>query len=112
MRLLNVKTRKSEEFFDNIPPYAILSHRWGDDEVTFQDIKSGRLSGLWKSRSWPLKLEGCFLQAKKDNDIICPIYGSTHVASTRQTPWSSVKQSTLCSTGTSTLRGAMCTFRM
>ena len=68
MRLLNVKTRKSEEFFDgNIPPYAILSHRWGDNEVTFRDIKSGRLSGLWKSQSWPLKLEGCRLQAGKDN---------------------------------------------
>jgi hypothetical protein len=67
MRLLNVKTRKSEEFFDNIPPYAILSHRWGDDEVTFQDIKSGRLSDWWKSKSWPLKLEGCRLQAMKDN---------------------------------------------
>lgn len=67
MRLLNAKTRKFEEFFgDNTPPYAILSHRWGDDEVTFQDIKSGRLS--WrKPWSWTLKLEGCRLQAKKDN---------------------------------------------
>lgn len=68
MRLLNVKTRKFEEFLDdNIPPYAILSHRWGDDEVTLQDVKSGRLSSWRKSWSWPLKLEGCRLQAKKDN---------------------------------------------
>jgi hypothetical protein len=22
----------------NIPPYAILSHTWGDDEVTFNDF--------------------------------------------------------------------------
>jgi hypothetical protein len=29
-----------EEFTDGeIPSYAILSHRWGDEEVTFQDIK-------------------------------------------------------------------------
>jgi hypothetical protein len=68
MRLLNVKTQKFEDFYgDNVPPYAILSHRWGDEEVTFQDIKSGRLSGWRKSWSRPVKLEGCRLQAKKDN---------------------------------------------
>ncbi|KAK1750137.1 heterokaryon incompatibility protein-domain-containing protein [Echria macrotheca] len=41
MRLLNVETRKLEEFYDNIPAYSILSHRWGDGEVLFQDIQSG-----------------------------------------------------------------------
>ncbi|KAM0703743.1 hypothetical protein Q7P35_009682 [Cladosporium inversicolor] len=44
MRLLNVNAQKAElvEFFgDKIPPYAILSHTWGDDEVTFQDLQSG-----------------------------------------------------------------------
>lgn len=41
MRLLNTKTLKVEEFLDeNIPPYAILSHTWGDGEVSFQDIQS------------------------------------------------------------------------
>jgi hypothetical protein len=25
-----------------IPPYAILSHRWGDEEVTFEDMKGAR----------------------------------------------------------------------
>ncbi|KAF4619074.1 hypothetical protein G7Y89_g14774 [Cudoniella acicularis] len=68
MRLLNVKTRKFEDFYsNNIPPYAILSHRWGSKEVTFEDIKSGRLSGWRTPRSWAFKLEGCRLQAKKDN---------------------------------------------
>ncbi|KAJ0301670.1 hypothetical protein COL516b_007646 [Colletotrichum fioriniae] len=38
MRLLNVETRKLQEFVVNIPRYAILSHTWGDDEVTFQDL--------------------------------------------------------------------------
>lgn len=39
MRLLNVKTMKLEEFFDKkIPKYAILSHTWGEDEVTFRDF--------------------------------------------------------------------------
>lgn len=70
MRLLNVKTRKFEEFLgDNVPPYAILSHRWVDSEVTFQDINSSRLSAWRKtwSKSWPPKLEGCRLQAITDN---------------------------------------------
>lgn len=41
MRLLNVKTLLLEEFFDrDVPPYAILSHRWADGEVSFQDIQS------------------------------------------------------------------------
>lgn len=40
MRLINARTLKLEEFFDNIPPYAILSHTWADEEVTFQDMSS------------------------------------------------------------------------
>jgi hypothetical protein len=29
------------EFFDNVPPYAILSHTWGLEEVTFKDMIEG-----------------------------------------------------------------------
>ncbi|KXH45362.1 HET domain-containing protein [Colletotrichum nymphaeae SA-01] len=39
MRLLNVETRKLQEFVVNVPKYAILSHTWGDDEVTLQDLE-------------------------------------------------------------------------
>ena len=43
MRLLHTATFQFEEFFDsNVPKYAILSHRWGDGEVTFQDFDTGR----------------------------------------------------------------------
>jgi hypothetical protein len=39
MRLLDVKTGRLEEFpASNIPKYAILSHTWGDDEVTYLDL--------------------------------------------------------------------------
>jgi len=39
MRLLHAEKRTLKEFFDDaIPIYAILSHTWGEDEVTFQDI--------------------------------------------------------------------------
>lgn len=40
MRLLNTSTLKLEEFIgSNIPPYAILSHTWGNEEVSFQDMQ-------------------------------------------------------------------------
>ena len=39
MRLLNATDFVLHEFLDDYaPPYAILSHTWGSDEVTFQDI--------------------------------------------------------------------------
>ncbi|EUC30958.1 hypothetical protein COCCADRAFT_54829, partial [Bipolaris zeicola 26-R-13] len=39
MRLINCLTLELEEFFgSNIPPYAILSHTWGNDEVTFLEL--------------------------------------------------------------------------
>lgn len=40
MRLLNVHTLLLEEFNESkAPPYAILSHTWGEGEVTFDDIQ-------------------------------------------------------------------------
>ncbi|KAJ6442200.1 Six-bladed beta-propeller, TolB-like protein [Purpureocillium lavendulum] len=40
MRLVNAQTLALEEFDDShIPEYAILSHTWGNDEVTFEDMK-------------------------------------------------------------------------
>ncbi|EOD44061.1 putative het domain-containing protein [Neofusicoccum parvum UCRNP2] len=39
MRLLNTQTRKLASFSDlSIPPYAILSHRWQDEEAVFEDF--------------------------------------------------------------------------
>jgi hypothetical protein len=39
MRLINVKTHQLKEFFgDNIPAYCILSHTWGEEEVTYSDL--------------------------------------------------------------------------
>ncbi|KAF4415907.1 Vegetative incompatibility HET-E-1 [Fusarium acutatum] len=38
MRLINTRTRAFEEFYGSkVPKYAILSHTWGQEEVTFQD---------------------------------------------------------------------------
>lgn len=40
MRLLDTSTSTTlKEFIAyQIPPYAILSHRWGDEELAFQDL--------------------------------------------------------------------------
>jgi hypothetical protein len=38
MHLLNTFTLKLKQYIKDIPPYAILSHTWGDEEVTFDDI--------------------------------------------------------------------------
>jgi hypothetical protein len=40
MRLINTETLTLEEFIREEPPaYAILSHTWDDDEVTFDEFK-------------------------------------------------------------------------
>ncbi|KAL2209947.1 HET-domain-containing protein [Sarocladium strictum] len=39
MYLIDAHSYKLKHFFtENLPKYAILSHTWGDDEVTYQDI--------------------------------------------------------------------------
>ena len=39
MRLINSKTLELREFFEPVaPPYAILSHTWENEEVSFQDL--------------------------------------------------------------------------
>jgi hypothetical protein len=42
MWLLNTESLQLKEFYDSqVPPYAILSHRWGDNEVSFQEFQAG-----------------------------------------------------------------------
>ncbi|KAJ4366475.1 hypothetical protein N0V83_008111 [Neocucurbitaria cava] len=66
MRLLNVKTRRLEEFHgDTIPSYAILSHTWGEEEVTFQDMTSED----HKQKHGYRKIEGC-CQAAAEQRIL------------------------------------------
>ncbi|OBT88190.1 hypothetical protein VE02_02419 [Pseudogymnoascus sp. 03VT05] len=59
MWLLNVKTKKLEEFFGKkIPEYAILSHTWGENEAVFKDIKRNGYS------SGSTKIDGSCAQAQ------------------------------------------------
>ncbi|KAH8650290.1 heterokaryon incompatibility protein-domain-containing protein [Tricladium varicosporioides] len=47
MRLLHAKERVLREFpSDSIPRYAILSHTWGEQEISLQDIKAGNAKEL------------------------------------------------------------------
>ena len=49
MWLINASTTRLEPkpFYEpDIPPYAILSHTWGDDEVDFQDFKDEKAAKL------------------------------------------------------------------
>ncbi|KAH6627473.1 hypothetical protein F5144DRAFT_593683 [Chaetomium tenue] len=65
MRLLNTATLEVEDgFFEkNTPPYAILSHRWGDEEVILQDL-SDRSAAIQKTGY--RKLEGTCRRALKE----------------------------------------------
>jgi tetratricopeptide (TPR) repeat protein len=45
-----------------IPPYAILSHRWGDDEVVFEDLAHSS----YKDKTGHRKIEFCAKQAAQD----------------------------------------------
>ncbi|KFZ02837.1 hypothetical protein V502_11466 [Pseudogymnoascus sp. VKM F-4520 (FW-2644)] len=59
MRLLHVETKQFAEFFDQIPPYAILSHTWGSNELSFKDMERNEYTAS-------LKTEGCCKQALED----------------------------------------------
>lgn len=49
MRLIHTYKLKLEKFEPpNVPPYAILSHTWGNDEITLQDFLQGECEGKEK----------------------------------------------------------------
>ncbi|KAH8650398.1 beta transducin-like protein HET-D2Y [Tricladium varicosporioides] len=52
----------TEDLGDNIPQYAILSHRWEAGEVTFQDL----MAGTGKSKAGYKKIQFCGEQAARD----------------------------------------------
>ncbi|KAH8900609.1 hypothetical protein GQ53DRAFT_863078 [Thozetella sp. PMI_491] len=52
----------TDDLYANIPRYAILSHRWGSDEVTFQDISDG----TGRRKSGYRKILFCGKQAQRD----------------------------------------------
>ncbi|CAH0043548.1 unnamed protein product [Clonostachys solani] len=68
MRLLQLQDgvlSLTKDSVDNIPPYAILSHTWGEDdqEVTLQDVMQGK----GKDKEGYRKIEFCGKQATSDD---------------------------------------------
>jgi hypothetical protein len=74
MRLLNTSTLRGESvLYDNIPQYAILSHTWGSDEVTFQqlqELNSGERSGELNS-THPVRQGGGFAKIPDSGNLAC-----------------------------------------
>ncbi|ETS81435.1 hypothetical protein PFICI_06437 [Pestalotiopsis fici W106-1] len=66
MRLINTSTYQLREFVGaGIPPYAILSHTWEDDEVLFDDLQDMHKTRRRKERGF-IKVEQCCARALAD----------------------------------------------
>lgn len=64
MRLINTVNLSLHNFSgSDIPRYAILSHRWESDEVTFQDMQTDH---KYEMAGWK-KITGCCKQAMRDS---------------------------------------------
>ena len=65
MRLIDTDALKLVEYLgQNIPVYAILSHTWGDGEISFEEFNNLNPESLEKSGY--LKIQRAAAQAKKD----------------------------------------------
>ncbi|KAF5332998.1 hypothetical protein D9758_015194 [Tetrapyrgos nigripes] len=66
MRLLNTHDLRLKSFDGDMPPYAILSHTWGKDEVTFQEMMmENRESAATKRKAGWKKIFGACRYARK-----------------------------------------------
>uniref|UniRef100_L2G056 Het domain-containing protein n=1 Tax=Colletotrichum fructicola (strain Nara gc5) TaxID=1213859 RepID=L2G056_COLFN len=64
MRLIHTPTMQLKEFIGRIPNYAILSHTWGANEITLQDLQSGGVE--LQSKQAFHKIEATCRQANRD----------------------------------------------
>ncbi|KAF1828549.1 HET-domain-containing protein [Decorospora gaudefroyi] len=68
MRLINASTFEVEEFLpSSLPEYVILSHTWGAEEVTLQDVQSGEAL----RKNGYAKITGCCKKAAADGFNYC-----------------------------------------
>jgi hypothetical protein len=67
MRLINATTFDIHEFLNEaqIPPFAILSHTWEDDECTLQQMQDPMASLVSRQKGYK-KIELCCKQALED----------------------------------------------
>lgn len=120
MRLLNTKTLQIEQFTNHggyntllkkgsdltakraTPRYAILSHTWGEGEITFQDMQTKDRSATMKKLGWR-KLEDSCRRAARDgfeyiwNDTCCiDKTSSTELAEAINSMFQWYRESALC----------------
>lgn len=103
MRLLDVNTYKLNEFIgDDIPPYAILSHTWAEEEVLYRDIEEGDLPKLEKKHGFK-NIQFCTQQAKEDGLLYCWVdtccinkSSSAELSAAINSMYSWYKQATVC----------------
>ncbi|KAI0018346.1 HET-domain-containing protein [Xylariomycetidae sp. FL0641] len=77
MRLLNVETERLEHFIGDFPssssdargtpPYAILSHTWGNYEILFEDFQGSQVESqlAWQRKSLYPEVRGSCDQARR-----------------------------------------------
>ena len=74
MRLLHTKDFTFKEFIgQSIPPYAIISHRWSEEEVSHQDFLENResfLRGRCKDYGWLKIGKGCEIASTDGFDYL------------------------------------------
>jgi hypothetical protein len=61
------------DYVDDIPRYAILSHRWGEEEVNFRDL----VDGTGKTKAGTTRSDSV---ENRPNGTACSTFGWTHVA--------------------------------
>jgi hypothetical protein len=68
MRLISTHDLELHDFLDdeNAPPYAILSHTWEKEEVTFQDMRDRHVRPEVQSMVGYEKIRQCCRQAQRD----------------------------------------------
>ena len=67
MWLLSTDTLELQEFIGSeIPPYAILSHTWGPEEISFVEMKKPKYRKRARQKKGFSKIEGCCARAKEN----------------------------------------------
>jgi hypothetical protein len=85
MWLLHATELRLQQFSpDDVPKYAILSHRWEQEEVAFQDMKNETSVNSKVSQNFR-----AVVKEPLETDI--PGFGSTLVVSTKQARWNLVR---------------------
>ncbi|KAI1388094.1 HET-domain-containing protein [Hypoxylon trugodes] len=57
MKLINCLTLEVEEFVQDVPPYAILSHTWTKHEVTYRDMNNRKVAS--RKEGYPKIVDTC-----------------------------------------------------